>query len=133
MILAVFWIFSTLIWGCGGDTGSTEKFPSARLEGSVTLDGKPVDDGTIQFVPANKTAGPVTQALILKGRYVASKVPLGKVSAMISTKPPEPPANVTSDYHPEPFAQIPKRYQDGITIEVKENKLDVDFDMSSRN
>ena len=94
-------------------------FPRCGSRSSVTLDGKPIEDGTVQFVPANKAAGPVTQAVILKGRYVASKVPLGKATAIIFAKAPEPPPNITSDYHPGPIAQIPQRYKDGIPIEVK--------------
>ncbi len=122
----------TLTWGCSSESAATAKFPSARLEGAVLLDGKPIDEGTIQFIPANKEAGPVTQAVILQGRYVAPRVPLGKGSVQIFAKAPEPPANVTSAYQPPKVAQIPERYQKGIPIEVKEDKADFDFDMSSR-
>ncbi len=62
-------------------------YQSARLEGEVTVDGQPIEDGTVQFVPANLADGPITQASIMKGRYVAAKVPLGKVTAILHANP----------------------------------------------
>lgn len=116
--------------GCG-EAGSSD-YKSARLEGEVTVDGQPIEDGTVQFVPANLADGPITQAMIMKGRYVANKVPLGKVTAILRANPPAPPAQVTSDYHPPKTVGIPSRYKTGFPIEVKENKADQDFPMSSK-
>lgn len=107
-------------------------YQSARLEGEVTVDGQPIEDGTVQFVPANLADGPITQASIMKGRYVAAKVPLGKVTAILHANPPAPPAQITSDYHPPKTVGIPSRYKSGFPIEVKENKADQDFPMSSK-
>lgn len=116
--------------GCNQAVNSN--YQSARLEGEVTVDGQPIEDGTVQFVPANLADGPITQAMIMKGRYVANKVPLGKVTAILHANPPAPPTQVTSDYQPPKTVGIPSRYKSGFPIEVKENKADQDFPMSSK-
>ena len=48
--------------GCGGGR--------AAVEGSVTLDGVPVEAGYITFVPIEETAGSGARAKIEKGHYV---------------------------------------------------------------
>ncbi len=123
----------TMAWGCGQSSGQA-KFPSVRLEGAVTVDGKPIEEGTIQFVPSDKSAGGVTQAVILQGRYVAPRVPLGKVTAMLFAAQPPPPSpeTITTDYQPVKVLTIPDRYKNGFPIEVKEDKSDVDFAMTSK-
>lgn len=119
-----------LAGGCGEAESSNYK--SARLEGEVTVDGQPIDEGIIQFIPANTDDGPITQAPILKGRYVANKVPLGRVNAILRSTPPPPPAQITSDYYPPETVGIPDRYSSGFPIEVKEDKADQDFPLSSK-
>lgn len=116
----------------GCSQAESSNYQSARLEGEVTVDGQPIEDGTVQFVPADLANGPITQATIMKGRYVAAKVPLGKVTAVLHANPPAPPAQVTSEYHPPKTVGIPERYKSGFPIEVKENKADQDFPMSSK-
>ncbi len=119
--------------GCNSDAAPA-KFPSARLEGLVTVDGKPIQDGMIQFAPASKAAGGVTQATIVEGRYVASQVPLGDVTAFLFATPAPPPApeTLTTAYKPEPVLAIPERYKKGFKINVKETNPDVNFDMTSK-
>ncbi|AGA28077.1 P-loop NTPase family protein [Singulisphaera acidiphila] len=127
------WVAVALIGFLGGcGSGSTSaNYKSARLEGEVTLDGKPLDDGAIQFVPQDQQAPPVTVP-ILKGRYVASKVGLGKVTVMLSGATAERPAVVSSSYTPPPSVTIPARYKNGFPIEVKEDTADQNFAMSSK-
>lgn len=60
--------------GCGSSTGS--------ISGNVTIDGQPLDKGTIIFAAAEGTAQPVT-ADIVNGRYTA-KVAAGKKFVQIS-------------------------------------------------
>jgi len=125
-------VLAALSSGCGGADAGGQKYESARLEGEVTVDGAPIEDGTVQFVPASTSSGPVTQAVIFKGRYVANKVPLGKVTAIVHAAPPSRPETITSDYNPPKMVSIPSRYESGFPIEVKENKTDQDFSMSSK-
>ncbi len=119
-----------VVAGCGGGASEPE-YASARLEGAVTLDGQPLANGTIQFVPRDAASGPVTQATILQGRYVATKVPLGKATAILRVEPPAAPKELTSDYMPPETKTIPARYEDGFPIEVKADG-EQDFPMSSK-
>lgn len=119
-----------LVAGCG-EAPEGGNYPSARLEGEVSVDGQPVGDGTIQFVPQAAEAGPVTQATVLQGRYIATKVPLGKVNAIPHVTPPAPPAQMTSEYVPPKSVTIPARYQSGFPIEVK-GDMTQDFPMSTK-
>src|SRR6516225_4208451 len=48
--------------GCGYDA-------NASVRGQVTLDGKPVEWGSISFVPTNGTKGPLTGSVITNGQY----------------------------------------------------------------
>jgi hypothetical protein len=45
--------------GCGGTS----------VQGQVTLDGQPVEWGSISFVPVGNTKGPLTGAVITDGKY----------------------------------------------------------------
>jgi len=58
-----------LLAGCGGDG-------RIKIDGGVTFDGKPIDNGTIAFVPADG-GGPTAGALIQGGRY-SLRVATGK-------------------------------------------------------
>jgi hypothetical protein len=49
--------------GCGGDAGA----PRLATSGTVTLDGKPLDSGTITFIPAE--GGPGAFGTIRSGAY----------------------------------------------------------------
>jgi hypothetical protein len=41
----------------------------AAVSGHVTLDGQPIDEGVIQFLPVEGTLGPETGGVIAKGQY----------------------------------------------------------------
>jgi hypothetical protein len=58
----------SLVSGCGGNF--------ARVSGEVTYEGKPVEKGTISFLPVDGK-GPSAGAAIVNGRYTATKVPPG--------------------------------------------------------
>jgi len=49
--------------GCGGGK------PQARVTGTVTLDGKPLDTGVIHFYPQSDEGGPSASADIQAGQY----------------------------------------------------------------
>ncbi len=52
-----------LLAGCGGAP------PRVHVWGTVTLDGTPIPEGTIEFTPLPGTAGPSTGAGIVDGAY----------------------------------------------------------------
>jgi hypothetical protein len=50
-----------LLAGCSGQR--------ADVSGTVQLDGQPVDEGAIQFIPVEGTTGPSAGGIIKDGRY----------------------------------------------------------------
>lgn len=87
---ARFWLvlvlFLLLLTGCGGGSGST-------VSGSVTVDGKPLDDGYISFYPAPNTPGPTTGGEIKGGKYTVRGVAIGKNRAEITAQSNAPVAS----------------------------------------
>ncbi|WP_439628542.1 hypothetical protein [Gemmata sp.] len=64
--------------GCGsGDA------PSAEVSGSVTFDGKPVEEGGISFNAADGNA-PGGGGVIKGGKYTATRVPIGATKVSIT-------------------------------------------------
>jgi len=51
--------------GCGGSSGPER----ASVSGQVTFDGKPIEKGSIAFIPDGTTVGPTAGAIIENGRY----------------------------------------------------------------
>ncbi len=52
------------MFGCGHDRSNT-----AAIEGNVQLDGKPLAQGTIRFLPAGGVEGSIASGEIVDGRY----------------------------------------------------------------
>jgi hypothetical protein len=62
--------------GCGRSSG----LEKVVVSGTVTLDGQPIPNGEIRFIPAAGTTGPVSGGAIKDGVYTAKAkggVPLG--------------------------------------------------------
>ncbi len=53
-----------LLSGCG-DKG----LPSKVVHGTVTFEGKPVDQGSVRFVPIEDTSGPASVGQVIDGNY----------------------------------------------------------------
>jgi hypothetical protein len=81
-----------LMAGCGGNTTPVDTLPRQPVSGSVTLDGKPLSEGKIQFDPADEGKGPTAVAVgdIKDGKFTIEKaqgpVP-GKYKVSISSRP----------------------------------------------
>lgn len=115
--------------GCGG--GPPE------LTGKVTLDGKPVEIGTITLTPADgkgQTAG----GPIKDGAYTVADAPLGTVKVSISGQkvvgkrklyntPDSPEMPVTVEALPARYNQ-----QSTLTLDVKAGKNSKDWELSSK-
>jgi hemoglobin len=70
-----------------GKKGDKETAAGAKVEGRITLDGKPVAGGTISLVPAKEGAGkPISGEIKEDGSYRLEKVPPGEYT--ISIAPP---------------------------------------------
>ncbi|MCE9565430.1 MAG: hypothetical protein K8U57_25685 [Planctomycetes bacterium] len=70
-----FLLVMMLVVGCGGD----EQF--GELSGTITYDGKAIENGAITFYPEH---GPTAGSIITEGRY-STKVSLGPAKVMISS------------------------------------------------
>ena len=120
---------ATLALGCGSKNSAA----GARLEGAVTLDGNPIAEGTLQFVPQQPSKEAPVMVPFKGGRYVAPAIPLGKVRVVVSaTKKTGKMIKVYSEPYPEVISIIPEKYQDGIEINVTGNNASQNFEIKSR-
>jgi hypothetical protein len=123
-------LLMVLLLGC--DSGKPT-YPSARLEGSVTLDGKPIAQGSLQFMPQDVGQVPSTAAPIVDGKYVADAVPRGKLRVLLSaTKETGKIIKEYSSSRPEVVNLIPEKYRAGIPINVTGDNPNQDFPLKSR-
>lgn len=115
-----------LLAGCGGGG------PGATVEGSVTLDGQPLQEGAISFVPADgKTAS--AGGTITDGKYSVAVPPGPKRVEITASKvvgqrpayagdPNSPMIDITKSI-------VPPRYnsQSELTLEVQSGDNQKDF------
>ena len=109
--------------GCGPGN------PLGRLpiSGQVTLDGEPLNDGAIQFAPAENDR-PGSGAPILNGRFSIDELhglPPGQYRVMIFSPdsaqpdPMEPAGGAAGDFIPPSTERIPVRYNIDTTLEIE--------------
>jgi hypothetical protein len=116
--------------GCFGSS-------SGEVHGTVTLDGKPVEKGTIEFVPQDGQ-GPTAGAEIANGRYTVLQVPVGTATVRIRASKvvgehrmsPDPNGPVIYDWQ----SIIPPRYNDQsqLSVEVNAGRQERPFDLVSQ-
>ena len=113
-------------------SGCTRGPATTHLEGRVTVDGKPIQQGNLNFVPLEPNRGRGTTAVISEGRYTAPKVPLGRVRVDFNATKATGRTVIVSDLPmPEIIDLIPAKYHAGIEIEVKEGQFQQDFSLVS--
>jgi hypothetical protein len=66
----------TGVVGCSGPT------PAGTVNGTVTLDGQPLKEGVVRFVPVDGKS-PTASAIVTDGKFTAS-VPLGEMRVEFS-------------------------------------------------
>jgi hypothetical protein len=129
-------LFLTLLaFGCGGG--------DAAVQGTVTLDGAPVESGFVSFIPADKApAGPTGRASIVKGHYtipssgqlkpglyrVEVQAPR-KTGKKIAAGSPAPPGTMVD----EEVEAVPEKYNKKSTLqkEVKAGSNAIDLEVTS--
>jgi hypothetical protein len=130
-VLAAFLLAAVI--GCG---------KSNRLEvaGRVTLDGQPVDGGTINFMPADGKAGPAAWSQLHGGQYsipakTGPAVGVNRVEIYWPRKtgrkrPTTPPMPALDEY----LEAIPARYnsKSELTTELKPGRNQTDFALKSK-
>lgn len=108
-------------------------FPTVRLEGRVTIDGQPVEKGQINFASSQQGGGPSATAQIVAGRYVADRVPQGKVRVYFdATRQTGKTVEHYGQQWPEIVNIVPQKYRGGIEIEVAGKTATYDFDLQSK-
>lgn len=120
------------VWVLGCGTGKSP-YPTARLEGKVTLDDKPIPEGNLQFVPQGGSRAPVTGAPIVDGRYVADAVPCGQLRVLVTAT--QETGKMVKEYstaRPQVINLIPAKYRAGIPIEVTGDNTALDIALRSR-
>ena len=111
----------------------------AQIEGTVTLDGEPLEGANVEFAPltAAGSASYSIESTDADGHftmgYTGDKdgVLPGKYRVYISTEWDEMLANGRTKRHPE---RVPRRYngeQTELEVEVVEGKHDMPFDLTS--
>jgi hypothetical protein len=119
--------------GCG-DGGR------ATVSGNVTVDGKPLESGAINFLPTGATKGPSAGATIFEGRYLISAEKgvqigenlvqirgVGKTGKMVAN--PMGPGQIE-----EWTEHVPEKYNKRTTLSrsIKAGANELDFDLTSK-
>jgi hypothetical protein len=114
--------------GCGGPG-----YEIADLSGQVTVDGAPVETGTIIFTPLDGNRGPGVTVPIAAGRYQAAGVPRGRVRVDFNaTRETGKMVDFFGKPTPEIENVIPKQYHAGLQIEVAGENGTRDFKLTSK-
>jgi hypothetical protein len=111
--------------GCDSGSSEVDTLPRVTVSGTVTLDGKPLPEGKLQFMPESSGSGLMTVGEINDGKFSIeqAKGPVpGKYRVMISSRPVykvEPGENPGSGPPPKPAPEkVPRRYS-GATPELE--------------
>jgi hypothetical protein len=128
---------------------SCSKKPSiGKVHGTVMLNGRPLPDGSIRFIPIDGMTG-TSGATIKNGSYEANKVPVNKMrveingfdmnvtekkaAAKLKRQHDENSIGTNSDYD-LPLELIPEKYnsKSELTLDVQEGDNPKDFNLSSK-
>lgn len=104
----------------------------AEVEGTVTLDGNPLEHGSVRFVPVDGK-GVTGGATIDKGRF-HTRLPLATYQVeMSAVKSGGTPKNKYIDEGIVDIELIPAKYRLGteLTLEVTQDTKDANFDLKS--
>jgi hypothetical protein len=124
---------SVCLLGCGG---SADGPPRGSISGRVTLDNQPVDGGTIYFLPAAGTPGPMASGPITEGEYSLSASAQGPVVGTHQVKIEWYRETGEKDSGGAPVSAqvIPANYNSQSTLlaEIKAGSNQQDFGLTSR-
>jgi hypothetical protein len=111
---------------------SKPTYPGAHLAGTVSIDGQPVQEGSIVFTPTGAAQGRTVGTKISAGRYDCPYVPLGESLVQIyALRPTGKMIEVMGSMKPEMQDLVPRKDRDGSKIEVQGNNLNQDFALKS--
>ena len=117
-----------VVLGSGCSTRPNQ--PTARLAGTVSLNGQAVSEGNIQFHPVEAERG-IVQVEIRDGRYAAA-IPQGPVVVLLNaTRTTGRKVQQYSEEVPEVVSVIPPKYRPGIPLEVTGDDPALNFELTS--
>lgn len=120
-----------LLGGCGG--GGKDVGPTGEVEGTVTLGGEPLTEGSVAFY--QESTGNTGGAELGPGGKFKFDAPTPVGRYLVSFQPPAPPQpdNAESDRLANLESNIPAGYQTGqtseITAEIKEGPNSFTFEL----
>jgi len=101
-------LISFVAVGC--NDGGTDDLPREPISGTVSYDGKPLANGTIQFQPASQAEGMAAGGMVINGRFDVHrsegpvpgkyKVQIDSIDETISVPAPDPPPSPDGDAFP---------------------------------
>jgi hypothetical protein len=116
---------STLLAGCQRGPG----YDFTNLEGSVTVAGRPLTEGSVRFLPRAAGQGSPVGAEIHDGKYAVQHVPLGELDvqfvAIRKTERLPDDANGMQQWAIENL--IPEAAREGQVIKVERGQSRCDF------
>lgn len=117
--------------GCSSDYAEE---PTFEVAGKITLDGKPMSNGTIIFVSQNHEGEEGVTGEIANGTY-SVRVPAGKHTVQFSLQK-EVPVPGGGGAETEPVETLPARYTDEsefvVDVSADKDKNQFDCQLSSR-
>ena len=128
---------SVIALGCGGPEYSGDKrFP---VSGTVTVDGEPMEYGTISFLPVSQEQDRVSGGIIVAGKY---EMPEGRGANAgeyrVEIRWQKPTGKKIQDIDTEEMIDeraegLPARYHENseLTASVSAEKYTFDFDLTS--
>lgn len=125
----------TVVLGCGGGAGP--KRSTIQVRGKITLDGKPIDGGSVTFDPKDGKGGAVS-AQISAGNYETRVEPGVKVVRVTFPKvirtEPVYPGSANSPMIDITEEAIPAKYnsQSRLEKDLTEVSGSVDFDLTTQ-
>lgn len=110
-----------------------DSYPTVSLNGTVALDGEPIKQGTITFVPGESEHGSGGSGPIEDGKYQLKGVPKGTVGFTFSAT--EETGNMIEGpgghKEPERINPVPSRYRtEGLVEEISESGQ-LDFELTN--
>ena len=122
-----------VVAGCGSPSRSE---PVARLQGNVTINGRPLPAdaaGSVTFKSRERGQAPPATAKIKDGHYQTDRAPLGDVTAIFHINRPTGKIvkDSPTDAHPHPELQdlVPEDLHDGVPANVTGDNPHLDFDL----
>lgn len=115
-----------LVLGCAGSDGA------ADVKGEVSLDGQPLMDGVIHFMPLDGKSR--TASTFVKGGHFETRVPLGKQRVEISCVKAQPlkPGQMADSATGAEIVPAKYNTKSELTLEVKRGKNEPRFELSGK-